>query len=257
MLSRNWFLASTLEEIILCILGQKRRHCAEKIYTKYQKLFVNNFFLSYYWYGGEKYVPMKTKECVICGHKNNIVNAAPVPPLKPIPVTPKIFWRVHVDLTTKLPTTENGNKFIALAVCAFSKYIEAKGNVPIFYKHFIVYIGRDVLIQISHNTGGEGGVLPPSGQIGSAKRKFCDFFCIWGAILEKVQLNSHFWMKLIVSGHILEVQKRKTNKKCFLKMLIWLQTFEKVCVTIRNPYSVALWRYPLSVVSWFIVSDWE
>ena len=86
----------------------------------------------YYWQAGEKYVRMKTKECVICGHKNNVWNKAPVAPLKPIPVSPKIFWRVHVDLTAKLPTTHNRNKFIAIAVCAFSKYIEAKGNVPIF-----------------------------------------------------------------------------------------------------------------------------
>ena len=86
--------------------------------------------MRYYWYGGEKYVRMKTKDCVVCGHKNHLFNKAAVPPLVPIPVTAKIFWRVHVDLTAKLPTTKNGNNYIGIAICAFSKYIEAKGNHP-------------------------------------------------------------------------------------------------------------------------------
>ena len=79
---------------------------------------------------------MKTRECVVCGHKNNVFNAATVPPLIPIPVTPKIFWRVHVDLTGKLPVTNKGNQYIAVAICAFSKYIEAKGNSRIIFKLF-------------------------------------------------------------------------------------------------------------------------
>ena len=89
--------------------------------------------MRYYWHGGEKYVRMKTKECVICAHKNNMFNTAAVPPLRPIPVHPQIFWRVHVDIAGPLPVTKNGNKYIAVAICAFSKYIEAKGNVPIFF----------------------------------------------------------------------------------------------------------------------------
>ena len=95
--------------------------------------------MRYYWYGGEKYVRMKTKECVVCGHKNHAFNKAPVPPLIPIPVTAKIFWRVHVDLTAQLPTTKNGNKFIGIAVCAFCKYIEAKGNHPHIFIYFLLF----------------------------------------------------------------------------------------------------------------------
>ena len=103
---------------------------------------------------------MKTKECVICAHKNHVFNKAPVPPLNPIPVTAKIFWRVHVDLTAKLPKTENGNQYIGIAICAFSKYIEARGNVPIIFKHFFVYMGTKSKIQISHNTGDKGHFVP-------------------------------------------------------------------------------------------------
>ena len=95
--------------------------------------------LRFYWLGGEKYVRMKTKECVVCAHKNNVFNTPAVPPLKPIPVQPRIMWRVHVDLSGKLPTTKNGNKYIAVAMCAFSKYIEAKGNVPYFSTLLFLY----------------------------------------------------------------------------------------------------------------------
>ena len=72
----------------------------------------------------------------MCGHKNNVFNAAPVAPLIPIPVTPKIFWRVHVDLTGTLPVTSQGNKYIAVAICGFSKYIVAKGNSQLIFKIF-------------------------------------------------------------------------------------------------------------------------
>ena len=88
--------------------------------------------MRYYWYGGEKYVRMKTNECIVCSHKNNMFNSAVVAPLRPIQVTPKIFWRVHVDLAGPFATTTQGNKHIAIAICAFTKYIEAKGNSSIF-----------------------------------------------------------------------------------------------------------------------------
>ena len=86
-----------------------------------------------YWYDGEKYVRLKTKECIICGHKNNVFNDAPVSPLISMPVNPKIMWRVHVDLPGKVPVTKNGSKYIVVAICVFDKYIEAKGNCPIYF----------------------------------------------------------------------------------------------------------------------------
>ena len=88
--------------------------------------------MRYYWYGGESYVRQKTKECIVCSHKNNVFNGAAVTPLRPITVTPKIFWRVHIDLAGPFPTTKNKNKYIAIGICAFIKYVEAKGNVLIF-----------------------------------------------------------------------------------------------------------------------------
>ena len=40
----------------------------------------------------------KVKNCVACAHKNNTLWKAGLPALKAIPVVPKAFWRVHVDL---------------------------------------------------------------------------------------------------------------------------------------------------------------
>jgi len=77
-----------------------------------------------------------------------VFNSAAVAPLRPIPVTPKIFWRVHIDLAGKFSKTKRGNTFIAIAVCAFSKYIEAKGN-PSYLQLFFDFSPKTVKIQIS------------------------------------------------------------------------------------------------------------
>ena len=92
--------------------------------------------MSFYWYGGEKYVRQKVKECIACSHKNNVFNQAGITPLRPIPVTPKLFWRVHIDLAGPFPKTKNGNRYIAIGICTFIKYIENKGNVLIFLFFF-------------------------------------------------------------------------------------------------------------------------
>ena len=97
------------------------------------QIFESKVPLRYYWHGGEKYVRQKIKECIVCSHKNNVFNSAGVAPLRPIPVTPKIFWRVHIDLAGPFSTTKKGNKYIAIAICAFTKYIEGGGNVLIFF----------------------------------------------------------------------------------------------------------------------------
>ena len=51
----------------------------------------------FYWRGGQAYVAKKVSECVACAYKNNSLWKAGLPKLKAIPVTPKAFWRVHVD----------------------------------------------------------------------------------------------------------------------------------------------------------------
>ena len=70
----------------------------------------------------------KTKDCIICFHKNNGGRRAAVAPLKPITVIPKVMWRVHVDLAGPYCLSKSGNKYLAIGICAFSKYIEAMRN---------------------------------------------------------------------------------------------------------------------------------
>jgi len=83
------------------------------------------------------WVREKVRECVPCSNKNNLQWPAHRAPLMPIPVEPKLWWRVHVDLIGPLPRSTSGNCYISLAVCALSKYVEAKGNkFYIFYTYF-------------------------------------------------------------------------------------------------------------------------
>lgn len=38
------------------------------------------------------------------------------------------MWRIHLDLTAKMPETTQGNRYIAIAICAFIKFVEALRN---------------------------------------------------------------------------------------------------------------------------------
>ena len=82
----------------------------------------------FYWYGGEKYVRQKVKECVPCSHKTNRAWKSTIAPLQPILVTPKTMFRIHLDLAGPFKKSQTGNKYIALAVDAFTKYVEGQGN---------------------------------------------------------------------------------------------------------------------------------
>ena len=55
-------------------------------------------------------------------------NKASLPPLKPIQVKPKAWWRIHADILGPLTMSRNGNQYIAIAVDALTKYIEAMRN---------------------------------------------------------------------------------------------------------------------------------
>ena len=82
----------------------------------------------YYWCGGQHYVAKKVKECIACAYKNNTLWKAGLPKLTAIPVTPKVFYRVHIDFMGPLSQSRNGNSYIGLAVCAFTKFVEGAGN---------------------------------------------------------------------------------------------------------------------------------
>ena len=98
----------------------------------------------YYWYGGEKYVREQIHDCVsrfhlifaitfyfsevTCNNKANINRKAPVAPLRPLTPPTLPFMRVHLDVLGPLPETALGNKYIVIAVCGFTKFVEARGN---------------------------------------------------------------------------------------------------------------------------------
>lgn len=96
--------------------------------------------MRFYWLGGEKFVRQKTKECCVCAHKNNIWNNAQVSPLQPIPVIPQIMWRIHIDLAGPFDESNLGNRYLAIAICAFSKYVEAAGNLFILFFVHIIFL---------------------------------------------------------------------------------------------------------------------
>ena len=50
-------------------------------------------------------------------------------PLNPIPVDPKLFFRINLDLMGPFLESNNGNKYVAIAVDAFSKYVEFVRNL--------------------------------------------------------------------------------------------------------------------------------
>ena len=83
----------------------------------------------FYFYGGEKWVREKVKKCVACAHKNGQQWKAEMPPLKPIPVEPKAMWRVHIDLLGPFPESDDGNKYIGLAICPLTKFVECRRNL--------------------------------------------------------------------------------------------------------------------------------
>ena len=59
---------------------------------------------------------------------------APRQPLRPIPVIPKLMWRIHIDtIDFQHYESDSGNAFVLIGVCALSKFCEAEGT---FKKYF-------------------------------------------------------------------------------------------------------------------------
>ena len=48
-----------------------------------------------------------------------------------IPVVPKLFFRINADVMGPFLKSNNGNKYVAIAVDAFSKYVEFAGDILI------------------------------------------------------------------------------------------------------------------------------
>ena len=93
----------------------------DKTWAKFNKRF--------YWHGGSLEVRERVHDCVACRQKNAYIHRASVAPLKPIPVLPLIFWRIHLDMSGKLMVHKpKKNQYFIISVDAFTKYVEGKGN---------------------------------------------------------------------------------------------------------------------------------
>ena len=83
----------------------------------------------FYWQGGEKFVREMTKDCPVCAQKNDSHWPASVASLRSIKKTPLPMMEIHLDCIGSLGTVSDlGNKYIVIAVDAFTKYVEASGN---------------------------------------------------------------------------------------------------------------------------------
>ena len=95
---------------------------------RWKKVFWKLFYERFYFYGGEKYCREKCRTCIPCAYKNDTIWAAQITPLRPIPVVPKLFFRINADVMGPFLKSNNGNKYVAIAVDAFSKYVEFAGD---------------------------------------------------------------------------------------------------------------------------------
>ena len=92
----------------------------------------------YYFRGGEKWIRKQVRNCVACSHKGSLIWPSFKTPLRPIKVTPKAFWRIHVDLLGPIhPTSKNGNKYIALAVCPLTKFVECAAKKQFLFIYIL------------------------------------------------------------------------------------------------------------------------
>jgi hypothetical protein len=94
----------------------------------FQKM--NGFF----WMKGmQKWVNNQVRECIVCQQESTTsLTKARRAPLVAIPVVPKTFWRVHIDLCGPFRESRNGSTFAGVAICAFLKYVEIKGKPKTF-----------------------------------------------------------------------------------------------------------------------------
>ena len=49
------------------------------------------------------------------------------------------MWRIHVDILGPLCQTLNGNQYVAIGVCAFTKYVEAEGKIQSIIFRVAIY----------------------------------------------------------------------------------------------------------------------
>ena len=81
----------------------------------------------FYWYGGLPWVQERVQSCP--GYLDSQLNRKRSrPPMKIVPITPKVMFKIHLDLTGRITNEVGEDQVVAIAVDAFTKFLEAKGK---------------------------------------------------------------------------------------------------------------------------------
>jgi hypothetical protein len=100
--------------------------------------------LDYWWAGLYEDVRRCLGSCQVCQRVSNALFNAQRPDLQPLPIM-GMFYRWHVDLAGPFPTSRRGNKYVMVAIEAFSKHAEiipiqskAPSEVAWHFKHHVL-----------------------------------------------------------------------------------------------------------------------
>ena len=81
----------------------------------------------FYWYGGLAWVEERVQSCPGC-LDSQLNRKRSRPPMKIVPITPKVMFKIHLDLTGRITNEIGEDQVVAIAVDAFTKFLEAKGK---------------------------------------------------------------------------------------------------------------------------------
>lgn len=100
--------------------------------------------LDYWWAGVYDDVRQGLASCQVCQRVSNALFNSQRPVLQPLPIM-GLFYRWHVDLAGPFPTSRRGNKYVMVAIEAFSKHAEmlplaakAPAEVAWHFKHHVL-----------------------------------------------------------------------------------------------------------------------
>jgi len=57
--------------------------------------------------------------------------------MKIVPITPKVMFKIHLDLTGRITNEVGEDQVVAIAVDAFTKFLEAKGKQSQRLSHYL------------------------------------------------------------------------------------------------------------------------
>ncbi|MES9879780.1 MAG: DDE-type integrase/transposase/recombinase [Sedimenticola sp.] len=103
----------------------------------------------FFWKGQYKDVQDYIRSCTRCQMSKRNYGFVKAP-LTPLPTPTRPFELVQLDLAGPFPEDAEGNKYIAVFICAFTKFpiavplknLETKTIVKIFYEHIVTYFGK-------------------------------------------------------------------------------------------------------------------